>query len=623
MGLAIFEYSGLAANQSTVLDRTVFTTGSAVASVSTGTTPLTSQADELLLASVNLNSSRTFSNAWTNGFAQKTVTRRNTVADNVVSQAGQFETTESWNTSVSTAIGAMVTFKRAGTTTPVPDPNPGSATDTFTWTVTAGGPNTEPVVDGVTIDPGSPKTNDTLTALVTAHDDQGDQLTYTYQWSKGGLPLPGAIGKTLDLSVAGNGDKGDAISVEVTASDAEFTTVPVASLEVVVVNSPPTFNQDLADRVNTEGDVVSVSAGATDADGDPLIYEATNLPTGLSIDGASGLVSGTVAAGASATSPYATAVTVREGATTDATDTLTWRIDAPVSAPTSLTATVTSIDVRLAWGASTSPNLAGYNVYRAAALTGPYTKLNGTALTTRAFTDSTAPRGTSYYRVTGVDTLGRESLPASTSALRTILFRSLAKASARSTSSLSVPRPSGVVTGDLLVATIALRGSPTINTPSGWTLVRTQNAGTTMRQAVFYKVATASEPVSYPWSFSSSTSSATGAILRYEGASIATPVDVSSSQSNGSSRSITAPAVTTSGPNTLLVGFFGIANGSSFTPATGMLEQTETVQPSGSNKIAIEIADQVLPLQGGTGQRVARASSSAVNIGQLIALRPA
>ncbi len=45
MGLAIFEYSGLAANQSTVLDRTVFTTGSAVASVSTGTTPLTSQAE--------------------------------------------------------------------------------------------------------------------------------------------------------------------------------------------------------------------------------------------------------------------------------------------------------------------------------------------------------------------------------------------------------------------------------------------------------------------------------------------------------------------------------------------------------------------------------------------------
>ncbi len=74
-----------------------------------------------------------------------------------------------------------------------------------------GEPNTEPVVDGVTIDPGSPKTNDTLTALVTAHDDQGDQLTYTYQWSKGGLPLPGAVGKTLDLSVAGNGDKGDAI----------------------------------------------------------------------------------------------------------------------------------------------------------------------------------------------------------------------------------------------------------------------------------------------------------------------------------------------------------------------------------------------------------------------------
>src|SRR5262249_2817404 len=76
-----------------------------------------------------------------------------------------------------------------------------------------GGQNQPPVVDSVIINQTSPFTNDTLTATVAAHDPEGSPLTYSYQWVKNGLDIPGATGPTLDLSLPGNGNKGDGIQV--------------------------------------------------------------------------------------------------------------------------------------------------------------------------------------------------------------------------------------------------------------------------------------------------------------------------------------------------------------------------------------------------------------------------
>jgi hypothetical protein len=76
---------------------------------------------------------------------------------------------------------------------------------------------------------------------------------------------------------------------------------------------------------------VSLAATATDADGDPLTYAATGLPPNLAIDPQSGLITGTIAAGARAGSPYHVTVSVREGATPDATDTFNWVIGTEVA----------------------------------------------------------------------------------------------------------------------------------------------------------------------------------------------------------------------------------------------------------------------------------------------------
>jgi fibronectin type 3 domain-containing protein len=64
----------------------------------------------------------------------------------------------------------------------------------------------------------------------------------------------------------------------------------------------------------------------------------------------------------------------------------------------------------LTWGASTSSNVAGYNVYRATSATGPYTKLNTSIVAGTSFTDGSSQPGQTYFYVaTSVDTSGNES----------------------------------------------------------------------------------------------------------------------------------------------------------------------------------------------------------------------
>ena len=63
-----------------------------------------------------------------------------------------------------------------------------------------------------------------------------------------------------------------------------------------------------------------------------------------------------------------------------------------------------SHSVTLSWSASSSPGVAGYNVYRATVAGGPYAKLNGSPVSSLSFTDaSVAGGGTYFYVATAVD----------------------------------------------------------------------------------------------------------------------------------------------------------------------------------------------------------------------------
>jgi hypothetical protein len=67
--------------------------------------------------------------------------------------------------------------------------------------------------------------------------------------------------------------------------------------------------------------------------------------------------------------------------------------------------------VSLNWTASTSPNVAGYNLYRGTVSGGPYgTKLNSSPVAATTYTDTSVTSGLTYYYVTtAVDNSGNES----------------------------------------------------------------------------------------------------------------------------------------------------------------------------------------------------------------------
>ena len=192
--------------------------------------------------------------------------------------------------------------------------------------------------------------------------------------------------------------------------------------------------------------------------------------------------------------------------------------------------------------------------------------------------------------------------------------------------SFTVSRPAGIAVGDVLLAVVAAKeggSARTISAPAGWTSVVLTDAGSgEFRQEVFWKAVAAGDPASDTFTTSSSGRVAI-VMLAYRGVDNVSPIAAQGGQANASSSSVTAPSISPAAANTTLVGFFGTSNGNAgFTaPGTMALEASDG-SSAGPNGVAIAAADEALAAAGATGARTATASSSAVNIGQLVALRP-
>ncbi len=148
-------------------------------------------------------------------------------------------------------------------------PIPGATfTDSGTASVHGAPPNTPPVVDSVVVNPAAPTTDQTITATVTSHDPEGQAVTLSYQWLKNGSPIGGATGSTLDLGTVGNGDRGDQLSVRVTASDGVNSSTPVTSSNVTVQNAAPSATVALSPAPPSTNQTVTATSTRTDADAD-------------------------------------------------------------------------------------------------------------------------------------------------------------------------------------------------------------------------------------------------------------------------------------------------------------------------------------------------------------------
>ncbi|GEM_PF-358006 len=177
----------------------------------------------------------------------------------------------------------------------VVDNNSPSMGDTLNiiWTVTAP-PNQPPVLDAIADQTSDP--NDAVNInVVSATDPEGDNISFSAINLPQGLIIDansGAISGTITAAPA-------TYQVSIIATD---DGIPAESDTVTfdwIINVPPNQAPMIAavpNQANEVGEVISLSVSATDPEGDVILFNATNLPTGLSIGALSGEISGTIAA---------------------------------------------------------------------------------------------------------------------------------------------------------------------------------------------------------------------------------------------------------------------------------------------------------------------------------------
>ena len=195
------------------------------------------------------------------------------------------------------------------------------------------------------------------------------------------------------------------------ASDAAGNTATAGNVTVTLTNViAPVITSNLSISV-TAGNASSYEIGASN---NPTSYSATGLPSGLSINTATGLISGTPAAVGTSDATIGATNSAGTGTAT-LVITVTEAIDTtPPSAPTNLTATAkTTSTATFSWSPSTdNVGVAGYKIYRGGAQVGT------TGNTT--YTDTGLTPGTLYtYAVASYDVAGNTSAQSASTSIAT------------------------------------------------------------------------------------------------------------------------------------------------------------------------------------------------------------
>ena len=141
------------------------------------------------------------------------------------------------------------------------------------YTSTATVANTAPVGDSVSFTETSVYTNDTVMAVATGSDVDGDSLSWSYAWSVNGTVISGVSGNSL--SGVSHFDKGDRVIVVATPNDGDADGSSVTSSVLTVLNTAPT-RPTVAISPASPGDaddlVCLVSTASFDEDGDTIRY---------------------------------------------------------------------------------------------------------------------------------------------------------------------------------------------------------------------------------------------------------------------------------------------------------------------------------------------------------------
>lgn len=183
----------------------------------------------------------------------------------------------------------------------------------------------------------------------------------------------------------------------------------------------------------------------------------------------------------------------------------------------------------------------------------------------------------------------------------------------------------GLTVGDLMVAQFSVGNSSiTVTPPASWTLiVQTANPVDVMTSYLAYKIATAGDVSGNSFQFSHNVAATVCKlyILRINGHRIVSTIPTSSGQANDTTATITAPTVTPTMANSMLL-FFTFADSSSnsvssYAIATSNPTWTEIYDNNANNYVA-SCAWSVRPEVTATGSGTATAAVSSNNVGQLV-----
>ncbi len=181
--------------------------------------------------------------------------------------------------------------------------------------------------------------------------------------------------------------------------------------------------------------------------------------------------------------------------------------------------------------------------------------------------------------------------------------------------SLSIAKPTGTTSGDILITAVSVRSSTaTITAPSGWTTIQTvlNTNNTSTRLSVYYKVATGSEPSSYTWTVSTNTG-VVGSTMAFSGGDTSSPIDTYLGTDTASSLSHTVGSVTPSVNGAMVLSFFEYEHSSTWTPPAGMTESSDLSSLTTPNTSGISMeSDYLLQTSAtATGSLTATANTNA------------